>query len=41
MEVGCDNCIAKPIDFAELTRILRSYFKDDRNPGFSEQDDSE
>jgi CheY-like chemotaxis protein len=41
IEVGCDSCIAKPIDSAELTRILRPYFKDDRNPGFSEQDDSE
>jgi Response regulators consisting of a CheY-like receiver domain and a winged-helix DNA-binding domain len=26
--VGCDKCMAKPIDFAELTRILRPYFKD-------------
>ena len=36
IQVGCDNCIAKPIDFAELIRILRPYFTDDRNPGLSE-----
>jgi len=41
IEVGCDNCIAKPIDFAELIRILHPYFKDDRNPRFSEQDETE
>ena len=36
IQVGCDNCISKPIDFAELIRILCPYFTDDRNPGFSE-----
>jgi two-component system cell cycle response regulator DivK len=41
IEIGCDNCIAKPIDFAELTRMLRPYFNDDRNPGFSEHDETE
>lgn len=41
IQVGCKNCIAKPIDFAELTRILRPYFKEDRNPGFSAHDETE
>jgi two-component system cell cycle response regulator DivK len=39
--VGCDYCISKPIDFDELNRILRPYIKDERNPGFSEHDETE
>src|SRR5262245_55089376 len=29
IQVGCENCITKPIDFAELTRVLSPYFKED------------
>jgi CheY-like chemotaxis protein len=36
IQVGCDNCIAKPINFAELTRILRPYFKEDVGSGFNQ-----
>jgi two-component system cell cycle response regulator DivK len=35
LQVGCDNCISKPIDFGELIRILRPYFTDDRSAGSS------
>ena len=28
-QAGCEKCIAKPIDFAELTRLLQPYFKED------------
>src|SRR5262245_22940138 len=41
MAAGCDTCISKPIDFDELNRILRPYFKDERNSGFSEHDEAE
>jgi len=41
MEVGCDHCISKPIDFAELIRILRPYFKGERDTEVSEHDESE
>jgi CheY-like chemotaxis protein len=41
IQVGCDNCISKPIDFAELIRVLRPYFKDDRNPEFNEHHETE
>jgi CheY-like chemotaxis protein len=29
IQVGCENCITKPIDFAELTRVLSPYLKED------------
>ena len=29
IQVGCEKCMTKPIDFAELTRILQPYFKED------------
>jgi len=29
LQVGCENCIPKPIDFAELARVLEPYFEDE------------
>ena len=29
LQVGCENCIAKPIDFAELARVLERYIEDE------------
>jgi two-component system cell cycle response regulator DivK len=34
LQVGCENCIAKPIDFAELSRVLEPYFEDEGKRGF-------
>jgi two-component system cell cycle response regulator DivK len=28
IQVGCEKCIVKPIDFAELTRLLLPYFQE-------------
>ena len=33
LQVGCEKCIAKPIDFAELARILEPYFDEDSDSG--------
>jgi two-component system, cell cycle response regulator DivK len=28
IQAGCEKCVAKPIDFVELTRLLQPYFKE-------------
>jgi hypothetical protein len=33
LQVGCENCLAKPIDFAELGRVLERYLDGDSDSG--------
>src|SRR5262245_4159211 len=36
IQVGCQNCITKPIDFDELTRVLSPYFEKHVDSRFDE-----
>jgi two-component system cell cycle response regulator DivK len=37
IQVGCENCITKPIDFAELARVLDSYFEEEMGSRLNRQ----
>ena len=41
LQVGCESCIAKPIDFAVLTRILSAYFNEDLDSGFKNRQEKQ
>jgi len=41
LQVGCESCIAKPIDFAELSRILSAYFNEDLDSGFKNRQEKQ